>query len=69
MNTTPWNNESVEKYCMNNSAIEKIIKDVGEIYAKNKILETENEVLKEQNEALIKQNLMMKEVMERTGII
>lgn len=54
---------------MDNSALEKIINEVGQLYTRNKVLEVENEVIKEQNAALIKQNLMMKEVMERMKII
>lgn len=54
---------------MDNEALEKILKEVGEKDARNKVLEVENELLREQNMQLIRQNLMMKQIMEEKGII
>ena len=61
--------EVVKQYQMDTSALDKLINDIGLMYARSKIIETENEILREQNAALIKQNLMMKQVMEEKGII
>ena len=54
---------------MNNEALEKILKEIGEKDAKCKVVEVENELLKEQNMQLIRQNLIMKQIMEAKGIL
>lgn len=59
----------IRQYQMDTSALDKMINEIGMMYARSKTLEVENELLREQNDALIKQNLMMKRVMEEKGII
>jgi len=54
---------------MDNEALERILKEVGEKDAKAKVVEVENQLLKEQNMQLIRQNLMMKQVLEEKGLI
>ncbi len=66
----PYYNRDVEnKFSMDTSSLDRLIKEIGEKYACLRVLEVENELLREQNDALIKQNLMMKRVMEEKGII
>lgn len=61
--------DTLKKYQMDTTALDKTLKEVGEKYARVKQLEVENELLRAQVSSLTRTILMMKQVMEEKGLL
>ncbi|TRO55122.1 hypothetical protein E2P64_07765 [Candidatus Bathyarchaeota archaeon] len=61
--------DTLKKYQMDTTALDKTLKEVGEKYARVKQLEVENDLLRAQVSSLTRKILMMKQVMEEKGLL